>query len=451
MAMRSDGSEFPVEIAITRIASSGPVEFTGYIRDLSERHDAEEAKAELTSHAQTESRARRRAEVQLRQTEEQLRQSQKMEAIGRLAGGVAHDFNNMLSVIIGSASLLRFELGRVNIAATELEEIEAAAGRAAELTRQLLAFSRQQVLEPRVVDLNELIRKLDGMLRRTVGEDIDLQVATDPALGRVLVDPGQIENVILNLVVNARDAMPRGGQLRLASKAIELDPADPGLHLDAKLGPHAMLSVSDDGMGMDADTLSRIFEPFFTTKEKDKGTGLGLAMVFGTVTQSGGHIGVESEVGRGTTIKLYFPCTDQPSSLPTTAETLGPSHGSERVLLVEDEEQVRRVISLILKRSGYRVIEAQSAEEALRLALEPSTHFDLLLTDVVMPGMSGPDLAARLRDARAEIKVLCMSGYTDEALFRHGLSDSSGVAYLQKPITPENLTRKVRDVLDQGN
>jgi two-component system, cell cycle sensor histidine kinase and response regulator CckA len=447
VAMRNGGQELPVELAIVRIGSSAPIEFTAYIRDLSERRVAEETRAELTTQAQTETAARRRAEVALQRSEDHLRQSQKLEAIGRLAGGIAHDFNNMLSVILGSANLLSQELTKDESLRGEVREIESAAGRAAALTRQLLAFSRQQVLEPRVVDLNDLILKLDGMLRRMIGEDIELQLTTDPNVGRVLVDPGQIENVIVNLVINARDAMPRGGALRLVLEAAELDREYVGEHLNARVGPHVMIAVSDSGVGMEPEVVSRIFEPFFTTKEQDKGTGLGLAMVFGTVTQSGGHIAVESEPGRGTTFRLYFPRTERAPSLPGPAPEELSSRGSEQVLLVEDEEQVRRVISLTLKRFGYSVTEATSADHALRLAQDPSNDIDLLLTDVVMPGMSGPDLAARVRSIRTGLKVLCMSGYNDEAMLRYGLDDP-GMAYLQKPVTPDNLARKVRDVLD---
>jgi PAS domain S-box-containing protein len=390
---------------------------------------------------------RKRAEATLQQTGEQLRHAQKMEAVGRLAGGIAHDFNNVLSVILGFSDLALSDLSPGDALREDLEEIRSAGQRAADLTRQLLMFSRQQVIEPRVLDLNELLASTEKMLRRVVGEDVELVVAPAPSLGRVRVDPSSIEQVVMNLVVNARDAMPTGGRLVIATANVVLDEAYAGAHHGLRPGPYVRLTVADTGTGMDEATQARIFEPFFTTKERGKGTGLGLSTVFGIVQQGDGSIAVESELGRGATFRVYLPRVDHdvdPRRLPIAP---GLRRGHETVLLVEDEGQVRAVARSILRRHGYEVIEASNAGEALLYCERHTGVIHLLLTDVVMPHMSGPELARRLAQTRPEMRVLCMSGYTDDSVIRHGVL-AAELAYIQKPLTPETLTQRVREVLD---
>jgi two-component system, cell cycle sensor histidine kinase and response regulator CckA len=380
--------------------------------------------------------------------EEQLRQAQKMEAVGRLAGGIAHDFNNVLSVVLSYADLLMGDLEKGNPIRADIEEIRRAGERAAALTRQLLMFSRQQVIQPRVLDLNELLAGMDKLLRRIVGEDVTLTCILDVQPGCVRVDPGSIEQVVMNLAVNARDAMPTGGKLTLETMNVILDEEYTRSHLGAKPGPYVMLSVTDTGSGIDKKTLARIFDPFFTTKEPGKGTGLGLATVFGIMQQSGGNVWVYSELGIGTTFKVYLPRVDaaaQQQLQVSTSSTL--LRGSETILLVEDEQQVRDVARGILRRHGYTVLDAEDAGAALALCEQHVGPIHLLVSDVVMPGLSGPALAKRLAVLRPDMRVLCMSGYTDDAAVRHGVIDAA-FAYLQKPITVEALTRKVRDVLD---
>ena len=379
--------------------------------------------------------------------QEQLRQAQKMEAVGRLAGGVAHDFNNLLSVIMGYASLAIDGISDADPLKLQLSEVLAASERARDLTRQLLAFSRQQVLDPRVVSLNEVIGRVERMLERLIGEDVELVAVKADHLDNVRIDPSQIEQVLMNLCVNARDAMPKGGKLTIETANVMLDETYAAEHPTVVAGPHVMLAVSDTGHGMDRETQKRIFEPFFTTKEVGRGTGLGLSTVFGVVRQSGGHIWVYSEPGGGAVFKLYFPRVEGEATAAGPRPRRAPNTGSETVLVLEDEEQVRRVVIAMLTRGGYRVLEAATAEQAFALARNSEQTIDLLLTDVVMPTMSGPDVVRQMQAIRPRLKAICMSGYTDETVFRHGILES-GVAFLQKPVTPDSLRQKIRSVLD---
>ena len=384
-----------------------------------------------------------------RRLEEQLRQAQKMEAVGRLAGGVAHDFNNLLTVIIGYSDLLLERVSARDGMRPPVEEIKKAADRAASLTRQLLAFSRKQMLQPQLLDLNRLLTNVDEMLRRMIGEDIELATHLPSGLGRVKADPGQIEQVIMNLAVNARDAMPQGGQLTLEAANVELDSSYVSSHESVLPGHYVMIAMSDTGIGMDAETQAHIFEPFFTTKGQGKGTGLGLATTYGIVKQSEGHIWVYSEPGKGTTFEVYLPRIDQaveviaPTNVPV--DELPPS--CQTILLVEDEEVVRSFARGLLESRGYEVLEAKGAHEALEVGGRYKKRIHLLLTDVVMPHMSGAELVKHLAPLHPETKVLYMSGYADHAVVQHGLLDP-GTVFLQKPFTPDALTLKVREVLD---
>ena len=391
--------------------------------------------------------ALKKTEQALRKSEEQLRQSQKMEAVGRLAGGVAHDFNNILTAISGYSELLLQNLGDQNPLSQDVQEIQRAADRAATLTQQLLAFSRKQVIRPQRLDLNEVVGNMDKMLRRIIREDIDLQTILEPGLGVVIADQGQIEQVILNLVVNARDAMPQGGKLTLETANVDLDENYVQRHAQARPGPYVLIAVSDTGIGLDREIQEHLFEPFFTTKKPGQGTGLGLSMVYAIVNQGGGFIGVYSEPGQGTAFKIYLPRlarTTVPAMAPliSTAEKVA----SETILLAEDEELVRRVTSRILAGSGYTVLEAGNGPEALKISAQHQAPIHLLLTDVLMPEMSGPQLAAALTHLRPETKVIFMSGHTENAIVHHGVLES-GIAFLQKPFRRETLLQKVRDVL----
>jgi two-component system, cell cycle sensor histidine kinase and response regulator CckA len=380
-----------------------------------------------------------------RRLEEQLRQAQKMEAVGMLAGGVAHDFNNLLTIITGYGQLILNNLPPGDPSRHSAEQIVKAGDRAAALTKQLLAFSRRQVLQPKVLDLNMLVKTLSTMLQRLIGEDIELRLMLSQDLGRVSADPGQLEQVLMNLVVNARDAMPRGGIVTVETANAAPDPTGPNASAERKL--RVMLAVSDTGSGMDESTQARLFEPFFTTKIPGKGTGLGLSTVFGIIKQSGGSLDVSSELGRGTTVRVYLPSIDQPVSAEAEIVSRVPVRGHETILLVEDDEMVRTLVRETLEREGYKLLDAADSVEARRITDNYKGSIQLLITDVVMPKTSGRELAEQMVGARPGIKVLYMSGYTDTAIVQSGLVQGS-IAFLQKPFTPATLTEKVREVLE---
>jgi two-component system, cell cycle sensor histidine kinase and response regulator CckA len=418
--VRRDGSVVRVEIASSPLAFEGRAARLFVVIDVTEKESLEA----------------------------QLRQSQKMEAFGSLAGGVAHDFNNILSVILSYSDLIAQELGPDDPRRADLEEIREAARRAAALTRQLLAFGRRQVLQPRTLQLEGIVSGIHRMLERLIGEDIELVTRTAPALGAVHVDPGQIEQIIVNLAVNARDAMPRGGTLTITTASVEVDAAWAAEHPPAKAGPHIVLTLSDTGTGMDAPTKARIFEPFFTTKDVGKGTGLGLSTVFGIVRQSGGIIEVESELGKGTTFTVYFPvvAASPKVSLAPAATAPAAAPRAATILLVEDDGSVRGLARTVLVRAGYQVLEAENGPAALARSEAHHGAIDLLLTDVVMPRMSGREVAEQLCARRPELRVLFMSGYPDDAILRHGILERA-IAFLPKPLTPTALLTKVREVL----
>jgi len=384
--------------------------------------------------------------------ERQFYQAQKVEAIGQLAGGIAHDFNNMLTAVLGNANLILDELDAPSPIRADIEEIVKAAERAAALTRQLLAFGRKQVMQPEPVDLNTIVKDLTQMLRRVIGEHIELATVAAPDLSAVRADPTQIEQVIMNLVVNARDAMPAGGRLSIQTANMDLDDAYAANHIAVRPGRYVMLAVSDTGTGMDEATKRRLFEPFFTTKERGKGTGLGLATVYGIVKQSGGSIWVYSELGHGTTFKLYLPVApagdEAPQPAPAPEPAARPPRGSETILLVEDEPAVRQLTRVLLERAGYRVIAAANAQEAVEHFLKAPLDIDLVITDVVMPGASGPALLKYLSERRPNLKVVFMSGYADDAVPALGRLDKDAV-FLQKPFTGERLIKKVHEALER--
>jgi PAS domain S-box-containing protein len=376
----------------------------------------------------------------------QLWQSQKLEAVGRLAGGIAHDFNNVLNVIMGYSELLGRSMAPEGPEQKKLGKIRNAAERAASLTRQLLAFSRQQVMQPRVLDLGTVVADVMAMLKRSLGEDIELRASTH-AKGRVRADPGQMEQVLLNLAVNARDAMPRGGKLTIETSDVELDETYGRVHPPTQAGSYVLLAVSDNGEGMDAATQARIFEPFFTTKDQAKGTGLGLSTVYGIVKQSGGYVWVYSEPGVGTTFKIYLPRVDAHVVDPGPSPRAGGRPATETILVVEDQTSGREMIAEVLAAEGYRVLSAADGNEARELMRRSPERIDLLLTDVVMPRMGGNDLARALAIDQPKMRVLYMSGYTSDVITHHGVLDE-GVSFLQKPFAPARLSERVRQILD---
>ena len=381
------------------------------------------------------------------QLENMYRQAQKMEALGRLAGGVAHDFNNLLGVILGYTELSLQRLAPGDPQRKDIEEIQKAGNRAALLTRQLLAFSRKQVLQPRVLELNAVVAGTEQLLRRLIGEDVELSVALDPALGRIKADCGQLEQIIMNLAVNARDAMPGGGKLTIETSNVELGEKYISQHLSMDPGPHVMLAVTDTGCGMTPEIQAHIFEPFFTTKEFGKGTGLGLATVYGIVKQSGGSVWVYSELGVGTTFKIYFPSVDANVEIVEPIEQMkSASEGSQTILVVEDDEALLQVTRRSLDEAGYTILAAATPARAIEMSESYPGPIHLMVTDVVMPGMSGPRLAARLSSLRPEMKVLYVSGYPDDAIVHHAVLEP-GLAFLQKPFSPKKLVHKVGEAL----
>jgi signal transduction histidine kinase/ActR/RegA family two-component response regulator len=410
-------------------------------------HDEMEKRVdERTAELRREVGDRQQAEEALRESEAQLRQAQKIEAIGRLAGGVAHDFNNILTAINGYAQLMIARLDPRDPLRKNAEEIQKAGARAAGLTRQLLAFSRKQVLAPKVLDLNAVVANLEPMLRRLIGEDVEFRFRPEADLGRVHADPGQVEQVIMNLVVNARDAMEAGGTISIETASVGVDASYAQQHLPMTPGPYVMVEVSDTGCGMDELTRSRIFEPFFTTKER--GTGLGLSTVYGIVKQSGGYVWVYSEPGEGTTFKVYLPRVERAADVLDGPAAAEPLRGSETVLLVEDDELVRGLTLDVLELSGYTVLEAPHGGEAILICERHTGTIDIMVSDVVMPHLSGRQLLDRVRPLRPDMKVLFMSGYTAGAIEDRGVL-SPGTNFIQKPFSPDDFARKVREVLDQ--
>jgi len=421
--LRKDGTRVSVLIGVATLESeSGEIEAISFVLDISDR----------------------------KRLEQQLRQAQKMEAVGQLAGGIAHDFNNLLAVIIGYGEIIEERLDESDPLSTKAGQITAAGKRAAALTRQLLAFSRQQVLEPKILDLNTVVADTTRMLQRLIGEDVELVTIAGPALGRVKADRGQIEQVIMNLAVNGRDAMPQGGKLMISTANAVMDEVYVRQHPGAVAGPYVLLTVSDTGCGMDQQTQAHIFEPFFTTKGPGKGTGLGLATVYGVVKQSGGYVSVYSEVGRGTSFKIYLPRTDEPQLSVSANLATESERGWETILLVEDAQPVRELASELLESNGYKVLQAANGADAVRLAEKYQEPIQLLLSDVVMPGLDGRKLADHMVRTHPGIKVLYMSGFTDDAIVHHGVLDS-GVALLEKPFTKASLLRKVREILGIDN
>lgn len=420
--LKKDGMRVIVEVNTKLVYQNGnPVAVQGIARDITER----------------------------KMLQVQLHQAQKMETVGRLAGGIAHDFNNLLTVILGKTDLALMQLkdseGQLS---EDIAEIKGAAKHAATMTQQILAFSRKQVLQPRIINLNSIVSNMSKILKRLIGEDVKLETGLGSELGFVKADQSQIEQILMNLAVNARDAMPKGGKLTIETSNVVLDETYSHKHFNARPGQYVMLAFSDDGMGMSDDVLKAAFEPFFTTKEMGKGTGLGLSTVYGIVKQSGGYIWVYSEENLGTTFKIYLPRVDKPTEALLPADT--PTElfqGNESILLVEDNDNIRTMVKDMLKMMGYKVTDASNGAEALSLVQATSEKIDLLLTDVIMPGMNGRNLADKLAAEKSEIKVLFMTGYSDEAIFRHGILEK-GQSFIQKPFTFESLAFKLRELLD---
>ena len=426
---RKDGTLFPVELRtfLLRDDTGQPVGMWAIVRDITERSRAEEEKAKLES---------------------QLRQAQKMESVGRLAGGVAHDFNNMLSVILGYAELIKARLTDDDPLLKDIQAIEKAAGHSRDVTRQLLALSRKQIIEPRLMNLNDLITSSQNTLSRLIGEDIDLRFYPEDDLQLINFDPTQVDQILVNLVVNARDAMPDGGKLTIETANIHLDEAYCRNHLGFKPGQYVFLGLSDDGVGMDKELQSHLFEPFFTTKEVGEGTGLGLATVYGMIKQNGGFINVYSEPGQGSTFKIYIPSAGEEEQKIPETEEVPMAYGAGIVLLVEDEEMVREIAKEILEEIGYTVLDAATPQDAISLCENKDTVIDLLLTDVIMPGMSGKELKKAIEVIRPGIKVLFMSGYTSNVIAHRGVLEQ-GVHFIQKPFSMKDLAQKVREAIGE--
>ena len=420
-AGRKDGTEFPVEISLSHVKTAEGIFAIAFVTDISQR----------------------------KKLEDQLLHAQKMEAVGRLAAGVAHDFNNLLTVIMGYVEMLMVEAEGQPDLVDYAQEIQYAANRASALTAQLLAFSRRQVSQPKVIDLNEVVTHSTKLLRRVIGEDIEIATHLDADLGKVKADPIHIDQVIMNLVVNARDAMGGGGKLTLETANTVLDDDYVGRHIGVKAGPYAMLAISDTGSGMSPEVRDRIFEPFFTTKEAGKGTGLGLSIVYGIVKQNHGEVMVYSEVGKGTTFKIYLPLVEVAAE--AASQEAGPTElrGSETILLCEDEAGIRKLVRTMLDKQGYQVLEASSPQEAMQIAAAKNGAIHLLLTDVVMPQMSGFDLARAVRERRPGVKVLYMSGYTDNRV-SSSWELAPDTPFLHKPFTAVNLAQKIREALANG-
>jgi two-component system, cell cycle sensor histidine kinase and response regulator CckA len=418
-ARRKDGGEFPVEVSLSYVEAEGGVYAIAFVSDISQR----------------------------KHLEEQLLHAQKMEAVGRLAGGVAHDFNNMLTVISGYNRMILDELSPLDPLRGYAEEVLKAADRAGALTNQLLAFSRRQIMRPQVISVNSVLAQTEKMLNRLIGEDVDLVMQLAADAGNIKADPGHVEQAVVNLAVNARDAMPLGGRLTIETENVHLDENYARTHMGVTPGDFVLIAVSDTGHGMDAETRRRIFEPFFTTKEKGKGTGLGLATVYGMIKQTGGDIWVYSEPGQGTTFKLYFPRVSEPASDGADGESAPERRaGGETILVVEDEKAVRELTVRMLQQLGYVILTASSGQEALEICRNHAGFIDMLLTDVVMPGMSGRQLADQLLLQRPDTAVLFLSGYTENTVVHHGVLDA-GVNFLPKPFSRENLAKKLREVL----
>jgi two-component system cell cycle sensor histidine kinase/response regulator CckA len=421
--LRADGEEFPIEAAISQIESGGEKLYTAIVRDVTVRN----------------------------QMEEQLRQARKMEAVGQLAGGIAHEFNNFLGIIMGYSHLLDEQATANETLSRSVADIKAATEHAASLTRQLLAFSRRQVLQPKVLDINQSVAEMDQLLRRLIGANIELVTVLRPEVGAVRVDSAQIQQIFINLVVNARDAMPQGGKVLIETANVELDGDYVEHNFDVKLGPYVMLAVTDTGLGMDPETQAHIFEPFFTTKEQGKGTGLGLSMIHGIVKQSGGHIAVESAISKGTTFRIYLPQVSERVRQDDggAKSPVEPRGGTETIVIAEDEPALRELMSQCLKRLGYTVLTAQDGAEALEICERHPGPIHLVLTDIVMPRMNGLQLKERVAARRSGVRFLFVSGYVDAALQRSSLFAEDS-AFLEKPFPPDELARKVRQLLERG-